>query len=282
MSLDATRWAWEQQGLKASTKLVLLSLADRAGEDHVCYPSTSRLELDTGLYRETIFSATRELEEGGLLVVEKAVGRANRYRLIGVTSRHNPSAFADQSEKAYQSAKADPTSREKPTTTSRQKPTQNLPIEPTKNQSLAKTEKSTSAKRVNRKVQMPPDFDLSPNRRLLAIEHWTGRGRPDLDPDHEFEKFVNHHRSRGSTMADWDAAWKTWYCNAVQYTRPPGGPNYANRQPAPRQTHADRHRQQAAAVISRIEAEQRDGETGGFAVGEDGRPVWPEVDREVG
>lgn len=42
MSIDATRWAWTQQ-ITPSQKIVLLSLADRAGEDGYCYPSMARL-----------------------------------------------------------------------------------------------------------------------------------------------------------------------------------------------------------------------------------------------
>lgn len=56
MSLDATKWAWEVQfsdrkggSLKPLKRLVLLSLADRAGEEHTCYPSVKRLEDDTNL-----------------------------------------------------------------------------------------------------------------------------------------------------------------------------------------------------------------------------------------
>lgn len=51
MSLDATNWAWrvglteKKGGSRIPLKrLILLSLADRAGEDHCCYPSMQRLE----------------------------------------------------------------------------------------------------------------------------------------------------------------------------------------------------------------------------------------------
>lgn len=132
MSLDATRWAWIQD-VRPTHKLVLLSLADRAGENNECHPSIARLEKDTGLYRETIMEAVAQLETLGLLKVSRRQGAGNRYRLLGVDMRENQSGKADQYGKADQSAKADRTSREKPTTTSREKPTQNLPIESTKN-----------------------------------------------------------------------------------------------------------------------------------------------------
>lgn len=122
MSIDATRWAWMQSSLKPTEKLVLLSLADRAGEMHECYPSIARLVSDTGLHRETIMTCVAVLERKGLIVVSRALGRGNRYLLVGVDCRN-------QSGKAYQSGKADYTSPEKPTTTSPEKPTLNLSVE---------------------------------------------------------------------------------------------------------------------------------------------------------
>ena len=87
MSLDATKWAWEQK-CRPSHKLVLLSLADRAGESHECYPSIRRLVADTGLDRETIMDAISIMESMGILQVIRTNGKQNAYKLLGVSSRH--------------------------------------------------------------------------------------------------------------------------------------------------------------------------------------------------
>lgn len=87
MSVDATRWAWSQV-LKASEKLVLLALADRAGESNECWPSIDRLVNDTGLERKTVLSVIARLEDKGLLVIYRDVGKGNFYTLIGVDNRH--------------------------------------------------------------------------------------------------------------------------------------------------------------------------------------------------
>lgn len=98
MSLDATVWAWrvELPQIKGGSKkpmkrLVLLSLADRAGEDHCCYPSVSRLSKDTGMDRKTIFKVIAELIEDGLIEDSgKREGSTKQvivYRLIGVKGR---------------------------------------------------------------------------------------------------------------------------------------------------------------------------------------------------
>ncbi|MFN4187680.1 MAG: helix-turn-helix domain-containing protein, partial [Acinetobacter johnsonii] len=46
MSIDATRWAWTAPVNNSSQRLVLLSLADRAGEEHTAWPSIDRLAKD--------------------------------------------------------------------------------------------------------------------------------------------------------------------------------------------------------------------------------------------
>jgi hypothetical protein len=91
VSVDATRWAWSQS-LKASEKLVLLALADRAGENHGCWPSVSRLVSDTGLDKKTISAVTQRLEDCGLLVISRESGKGNFYQLIGVEGRHDDKA----------------------------------------------------------------------------------------------------------------------------------------------------------------------------------------------
>ena len=88
MSLDATRWAWRQAGVRSSDKFVLLSLADRADEAHRCYPSIQRLAADTLLDRKTVMAALTRLETAGLLRSEKRLGHGNFYALLGVEDRH--------------------------------------------------------------------------------------------------------------------------------------------------------------------------------------------------
>ena len=98
MSLDATNWAWklelnEKSGgsRKPLKRLLLLSLADRAGEDHCCYPSMARLERDTGLERKTVLKIIAELLEEGLIEDtgerKGTTKRVKVYRLMGIHGR---------------------------------------------------------------------------------------------------------------------------------------------------------------------------------------------------
>lgn len=90
MSRAANDWAWSLDIKPASLKLLLLSMADRADEEHCCFPSIARLEKDTGLNRKTILSGIKKLIECGVLkdTGEKR-GRTMRvvvYKLVGVDS----------------------------------------------------------------------------------------------------------------------------------------------------------------------------------------------------
>lgn len=69
MSIDATRWAWEQP-IKANLKIVLLSLADRADQDGYYYLSTDKigkLVLDASQSEDDIKKALKNLEKLGLI-----------------------------------------------------------------------------------------------------------------------------------------------------------------------------------------------------------------------
>lgn len=153
MSLDATRWAWQQK-VSATQKLVLLSLADRADENHHCYPSTKRLVDDTGLYRETIFDAIKSLEELKLLSVTRALGKGNKFTLIGINDRHETSSdLPTGSKKPTSSKKPTPTSSDLPTTQSVNADTYQSvnadtesTIESTNNLSIESTNKKSSKK----------------------------------------------------------------------------------------------------------------------------------------
>ncbi|HFF5099586.1 TPA: helix-turn-helix domain-containing protein, partial [Acinetobacter baumannii] len=98
MSLDATVWAWKTRqkqkvggALKPLKKLLLLSLADRAGETHECYPSIARLVDDTEMDRKTVLKIIDELIEDGFIIdTGKREGKTKQvkvYLLIGVKGR---------------------------------------------------------------------------------------------------------------------------------------------------------------------------------------------------
>ncbi len=92
MSIDATRWAWTAPVKTSAQRLVLLSLADRAGEEHTAWPSIERLAADTVLDKKTVQKVILELMNLGLVSdTGNRTGPTKRVRilkLIGVTGRH--------------------------------------------------------------------------------------------------------------------------------------------------------------------------------------------------
>lgn len=84
MSVMAMSWVWEHSEAKGSAKLVLLALADHAGQDGGdAYPSVRRLAARCGLSERTVQSAIEGLEALGEIEVERRCGPrgTNRFRL---------------------------------------------------------------------------------------------------------------------------------------------------------------------------------------------------------
>lgn len=61
-----------------------------------------------------------------------------------------------------------------------------------------------------RRTQVPADF--RPDQTGIDKANAVG-----LDVDTEVEKFRDYHAGKGSTMLDWQAAWRTWVGNAVSF-----------------------------------------------------------------
>lgn len=93
MSIDATRWAWTAPVDNSSQRLVLLSLADRAGEEHTAWPSIERLAKDTVLDKKTVQKVILELINLGLVEdTGERTGPTKRVRVLklnGVKGRED-------------------------------------------------------------------------------------------------------------------------------------------------------------------------------------------------
>lgn len=90
MSFQAMAWA-VQHRLPVKEKITLLILANYASnKDGDCYPSLGTLADDTGLSKDSVIRAIKELEDAGLLSVNRrqveGVNLPNSYRLNLATS----------------------------------------------------------------------------------------------------------------------------------------------------------------------------------------------------
>lgn len=67
-------------------------------------------------------------------------------------------------------------------------------------------------KAATRRASLPDDF--APNETGVRLANDAG-----LNIARELAGFRDHHISKGSVMADWQAAWRTWVGNAVRFGR---------------------------------------------------------------
>lgn len=84
---------------------------------------------------------------------------------------------------------------------------------------------ATRAKRSTTKAPetfVHDDFP-GPQDREHAIAYWRKHGRQDLEPrvEEQIDKFRSHFADKKA--ASWSGRWRTWYMNAIDYTRPSPG-----------------------------------------------------------
>ena len=85
MSIAAMNWAWRQK-LKPVLKLVLMALADAAGDNGVCWPSVATVAAKCNVSTRTVRRVMQTLSAQDLLVSEQRYRKdgsrsSNRYRL---------------------------------------------------------------------------------------------------------------------------------------------------------------------------------------------------------
>lgn len=74
MSVKVMSMIWEDETLGPTDRLILLSLADHANDEGVCYPSIARLVKRTGLSERTVQSAIKRLRGAGRLSLVRGAG----------------------------------------------------------------------------------------------------------------------------------------------------------------------------------------------------------------
>ena len=81
MSTIIMSLCWPLQGMSGPQKAVLISLADNANDEGVCWPSVARISERTCLAERTVQAAIKWLGQVGLLSVRERMGRSTIYTL---------------------------------------------------------------------------------------------------------------------------------------------------------------------------------------------------------
>lgn len=198
-----------QQAVRGTTKLVLLSLADRADENSRAWPSCARVVADTGLDRKTVLKAIKEIIEAGLMIdTGVRIGQGSRvFQLVGVAHREalEPIPKTGYPKNGTGPKNGMPTYPKNGTSTYPKNGIQNLSGNQSRNRSVVK----------RKATQVPADFTVTDD--MLS---WASQNTPTIDPVRETPKFVDHHRAKGSTFKDHIAAWRNWMRNAVKFQQP--------------------------------------------------------------
>lgn len=84
MSFDAMEWAWQPSSLNPHERLTLVNLAWRLNQTSgKCFPSLSRIALDTGISRRGVQNSLKSLETKGL------IQRVPRFLSAGIKGRNS-------------------------------------------------------------------------------------------------------------------------------------------------------------------------------------------------
>ncbi|MDJ69655.1 helix-turn-helix domain-containing protein [Salmonella enterica subsp. enterica serovar Saintpaul] len=167
-------------------KLVLIKLADNANDEGECWPSYQHIADQCEVSRSTVKSHIRALEDMGLLKREfRRKGELNQSNVFYLTldnaQQIPPESGGEGADRG--GAGADPRTYHS--------------FEPVK-EPLERKKKPSS---------MPEGFSPSASHQKMAEEF-------GISLQDEFDKFTDHHLSKGSKFIDWSRALNTWLRNA--------------------------------------------------------------------
>jgi hypothetical protein len=211
MSIAALTWAWSQQGLPPSSKLVLLALADHADAQGHCWPSIERIKTMTGLSQATIYRVMQVLTGLGM-VQQLPRGRGYAFNLTLDTihdecNADNNSIHPECNPTQVIIQEWDDTIHHENDTIHGEKNTIQDECLTVMNHNEPPKKESADAKRA-----LPTDWQ--PDDGLLA---WAKERAPHVDTTIEREKFIDffcHIKPARRSAEGWRASWRSWLLRA--------------------------------------------------------------------
>lgn len=102
--------------------------------------------------------------------------------------------------------------------------------QPTNNQQTTTTNKDNKDNNKDIYAKRLSEFALPDEWAEKARTYWLSKNRTDLDPQTEYTKFQDNHIAKGTKSLDWSRNWRTWYTNAITFTKQQGGARETHRQ----------------------------------------------------
>lgn len=213
MSRVATDWAWGLE-IKASQKLLMLSLADRADELHCCYPSIQRLVKDTGMDRKTIGKWINQMIEDGFISdTGERKGKTKQVRVLRLNievkeaQKRNSTKFGNNTKNGHETS---PILDNKRSQNWDAESVIEPNIEPTlsaRGQFISEAAKRRIGISPNGEIPFPPAFKPSADHIAIASEK-------GINIETELLNFRDYHQARGTKLIDWNSAFRVWLRNA--------------------------------------------------------------------
>ncbi|MEF3140103.1 helix-turn-helix domain-containing protein [Klebsiella quasipneumoniae subsp. quasipneumoniae] len=213
MSRAATDWAWGLE-IKASQKLLMLSLADRADELHCCYPSIQRLVKDTGMDRKTIGKWINQMIEDGFISdTGERKGKTKQVRVLRLNievkeaQKRNSTKFGNNTKNGHETS---PILDNKRSQNWDAESVIEPNIEPTlsaRGQFISEAAKRRIGISPNGEIPFPPAFKPSADHIAIASEK-------GINIETELLNFRDYHQARGTKLIDWNSAFLVWLRNA--------------------------------------------------------------------
>lgn len=214
MSIQALAWVFSHSPTTGAERLVLMSLANHANDLGEAYPSRETIGREARVADKTVKRALAALEAAG--AITRAINaapdsrippgrRPNLYRVV----MDNVAQVSPGGGDKVSPPGGDPLAA---------RGGQSVPAGGDKVSPQTVKEPSTNRGGGPRATRLPQDFVVSP-----AMRAWAERIQPPVDVDGATEQFCDHHRAKGSTFADWVAAWRTWVRNEARWRARGGG-----------------------------------------------------------
>lgn len=226
MSWKALAWASDQKCEKAADKLILLALAERHNtETRIAYPSTAWLVEFSSLDRKTVLKSLERLQEQGLIIDSGhrmgSTGGVKAWRLAYDGEAVPKTGQVKRSQNSHEAVPFFPEAVPKTGQLSGPKNgIRNRDIGTGMNRDI-----TGDAREHRKRSALPKNF--KPELTGKAAEIVTNWHSSRLA--HELDAFRNYHLAKGSLMADWQAAFRTWIGNAEKWSKPNENGNRDNR-----------------------------------------------------
>jgi len=164
MSCPHIVWALREgreRRLKATERLVLMVLAERANGQMYCWPSIGTIAEDTGLSGRAVQFATAHLEKIGLIRIERRFRQTSIYHVLRPKEDEHPSPKQDERDSPLRpEGESDASARVNQTTIEGESGSQNPPKESPKEEPLQPRARARGRTRQEEKDDIAFYFDL--------------------------------------------------------------------------------------------------------------------------